>query len=208
MLSGIDVLCHNSIRIAKDKIIYIDPFRIKKDYKDADLIFCTHSHNDHFSPEDINKVKTENTIIVVTEDCFEQAVELGFKEKNIIKVLPNQKYKILDLDVETVPAYNLEKQYHEQEKKWVGYILDINDITYYIAGDTDCTPEAKSVTCDVAFLPVGGTYTMNYKEASSLANTIEPQIVIPVHYGEIVGTEEDAKKFKELIDENIECVIM
>ena len=208
MLSGIEVLCHSSIRIAKDKIIYIDPFKITNEYNDADIIFCTHSHYDHFSEEDINKVKKDDTKLVLTLDCLEKAKNLGFDQKNIVLVKPNEKYKVSGINFETVPAYNLEKDFHKQESNWVGYLLEINDITYYIAGDTDLIPEVKSVNCDVAFLPVGGTYTMNAKEAAELANIIEPQIAIPIHYGSIVGTMKDAETFKNELKENIECKIM
>lgn len=208
MLSGIEVLCHSSIRFTKEKTIYFDPFKISKDYNDADIIFCTHSHYDHFSEEDINKVRKEDTILVITEDCLDKAKKVGFDVENIILVSPNNKYKVLGISFETVPAYNLEKDYHKQEYNWVGYILEINDITYYIAGDTDLISEIKSVNCDVAFLPIGGTYTMTAVEAAKLANTIEPQIVIPIHYGEIVGDKEDVEKFKQALNENIECVIM
>ena len=208
MLSGIEVLCHSSIRIQKDIIIYIDPFKITKDYNDADIIFCTHSHYDHFSEEDIKKVKKDSTILVITEDCYEKVKKMGFQQKNIIVVTPNKKYKVLDISFETVNAYNIEKEYHKLENNWVGYIIEINDITYYIAGDTDLIPEIKSVNCDVAFLPIGGTYTMNAKEAATLANIIEPQIAIPIHYGEIVGSIEDSEIFKNQLSEEIECVIM
>lgn len=208
MLSGIEVLCHSSIRIAKEKIIYVDPYKINTNYNDADIIFCTHSHYDHFSMEDINKVRKPETILVITTDCLDKAKELGFDTKNIITVEQNKKYEILGITVETVPAYNLENEYHNQVDNWVGYILEINDITYYIAGDTDLIPEIKSVNCDVAFLPVGGTYTMTAKTAANLANIIEPQIVIPTHYGTLVGTKEDAEIFEKELDENIECVIL
>ena len=208
MLSGIEVLCHNSIRIAKDKIIYVDPFKVNKEYNDADIIFCTHSHYDHFSAEDINKVRKDETVLVITTDCFEKAKKIGFNEKNIITVEQNKKYEILGIEVETVPAYNLENEYHNQIDNWVGYVIEINDITYYIAGDTDLIPEIKSVNCDVAFLPIGGTYTMTAKAAANLANIIEPQIAIPTHYGTLVGTKEDAEKFKAELNEDIEGVIL
>ena len=208
MLCGIEVLCHSSIRIEKDKIIYVDPFKIEKEYNDADIIFCTHSHYDHFSEEDIRKVIKNDTILVITQDCLQKARNLGINKKNIIVVVPNQKYTILGIEVETVPAYNLEKDFHKPENNWVGYILEINDITYYIAGDTDLIPEIKSVNCDVAFLPIGGTYTMNAKEAAELANIIEPHIVIPIHYGTIVGTKKDEEKFVSKVKEDIECVVM
>ena len=207
MLSGIEVLCHSSIRIDKHLVTYIDPYKINKEYHDADIIFCTHTHTDHFSDEDILKVKTDNTYLVGTEDCLIKAMKLGFNENRIIIVEPNNSYELLGIKFDTVPAYNLESQYHPKENNWVGYILEYNDIHYYIAGDTDLTPETKTVSCDVAFVPVGGRYTMNAKEAASLVNTIEPQIAIPTHYGNIVGTRDDAELFKKLVKEGIEVKI-
>jgi L-ascorbate metabolism protein UlaG (beta-lactamase superfamily) len=187
--------------------MYVDPYKIEGEPHDADIIFCTHTHTDHFSEEDILKVKHDKTILVGTEDCLIKAMKLGFDEANIRIVEPNEKYEVLGIGIETVPAYNIEKNYHPKENNWVGYILEINDIHYYIAGDTDLTQETKAVTCDVAFVPVGGRYTMNAKEAASLINTIEPQIAIPIHYGDIIGSIDDAELFKKLVKENIEVKI-
>jgi L-ascorbate metabolism protein UlaG (beta-lactamase superfamily) len=204
MLSGIEVLCHSSIRIEKKLVMYIDPYKIEDEKHDADIIFCTHTHTDHFSEEDILKIRKDNTIFVGTEDSLTKVMKLGFSEDFIKIVEPNKSYEVLGINFETIPAYNLEKQYHLRENNWVGYILEINDIHYYIAGDTDFTPETKKLSCDVAFVPVGGRYTMNAKEAAALINTIEPQIAIPTHYGDIIGTHEDAELFKKLVKENIQ----
>lgn len=204
MLTGIEVLCHSSIKITKNYIIYVDPYKIKDELHDADIIFCTHSHYDHFSEEDILKVKNSNTILVITEDSVLKAYKLDFDKDKVMVVTPGKKYTVLDINFETVLAYNLEKQYHSLENNWVGYILEINDVHYYIAGDTDLTPESKKVSCDVAFVPIGGVYTMNAKEAASLVNTIEPQIAIPTHYGEIIGTTVDADLFEKLVKESIQ----
>ena len=204
MLSGVEVLCHSSIRIDKHLIMYIDPYKIKKEKHDADIIFCTHTHYDHFSEEDILKIKNNKTIFVGTEDAYVNAMKLGFSEDRFLMVEPEKKYEILGIKFETVPSYNIEKTYHPRENGWVGYIIEIDDIRYYIAGDTDFTPETKTVTCDVALIPIGGRFTMNAKEAASLVNTIEPQIAIPTHYGEIVGTQEDAELFRKLIKDGIQ----
>ena len=208
MLKGIEVLCHSSIRIEKERIIYIDPFRIEKDYNDADIIFVTHSHYDHFSPEDIKMVKSFNTIIVVTEDLLEKAIQIGFKKEKIITVKPSQRGEIIGINFMTIPAYNVNKQFHQKQNNWVGYILEIDGINYYIAGDTDITEEAKNVNCDVAFVPVGGTYTMTSQEAAELVNIIKPQIAIPIHYGEIVGNNQDAEMFSKLLSNEIKCRIL
>ena len=208
MLGNIKCLGHSTIKILdKDKVIYIDPYNIKDDKKDADIIFITHDHYDHFSEEDIIKIKNENTIIVITEDIYNKVIELGFLEKKIIKVMPKEEYKIGNIRFQTIPAYNIDKKFHPKENMWVGYLININSIRYYIAGDTDITNENKKVKCDVAFLPVGGTYTMDYKEAAELANIIRPKIVVPIHYGIIVGTKEDALNFKNFINKDIECEI-
>ena len=130
-----------------------------------------------------------------------------YKENKIVIVDPNKKYKINDLCVETVSAYNINKAFHPKENEWVGYIFNLDYERIYVAGDTDITPEALNVKCDLAFLPIGGTYTMDYAEAAKLANSIMPTIVVPTHYGKIVGTVQDAKNFKSLLDSKINCKI-
>ena len=198
MNERLQVLCHSSIKITGDKIIYFDPFNIKENFSDADYIFCTHSHYDHFSPEDINKVKNNNTKLIVTKDVIGSAAKL-INKNNIILVQPNEEYKIDNLVIKTVPAYNRIKKFHPKENNWVGYIVETNGQKYYIAGDTDNIEELQNIKCDVAFLPVGGTYTMDYKEASELANVINAKLVIPTHYGEIVGNKDDGIKFANLV---------
>ena len=208
MLKNIEVLCHSSIRFNKERIIYIDPFRIKKNYNDADIILITHSHYDHFSEEDIQKVRKENTIIMLTEDLNEKALNMGFEKEKIMIVKPNKKYKIDEIEIETIPAYNVNKQFHPKTNQWVGYIINLQEGRYYIAGDTDATPENRQIKCDVAFVPIGGTYTMTFQEAARLINEIKPKIAVPIHYGEIVGTKQDAKEFKKLLDTEIKCEIL
>ena len=205
---NIKILCHSSIKIeSQGTIIYIDPFKIKDANHDADIIAITHSHYDHFSEEDILKVKNDETKIVITNDLLERTLQLGFEEKNITIATPSNLYKVLDIQVNTISAYNENKKFHPKANNWVGYILNIENQKIYIAGDTDITEENKNIKCDVALVPVGGTYTMNYKEAAELTNIIRPKKVIPMHYAEIVGNKEDAIKFKKLINENIDVEI-
>lgn len=209
MIEDFKVLCHSSIRIVADKkVIYIDPFGIEEKFNDADYICITHSHYDHFSPEDILKVKNNDSIILITEDIYVNVLKLGFKENKIVIVDPDKKYKVKDLYVETVSAYNIDKAFHPKNNLWVGYILNLGYERIYIAGDTDITPEALRVECDLAFVPIGGTYTMDYAEAAKLVNAIKPTIVVPTHYGKIVGSIQDAKNFKCLLNSNIDCKIM
>ena len=207
MLEGIELLCHSALKINKNNvIIYVDPFHIKERYNDADFILITHSHYDHFSEEDIQKVRNKNTTILITEDLISKVNSNDYK--NIVKVEPFQIYEFKDIKIETIPAYNINKQFHPRENNWVGYILAINQNKYYVAGDTDITKENKSVKCDVAFVPVGGTYTMDAKEAVTLVNEIKPKIAVPIHYGEIVGSEDDAIEFVNNLNESIEGKIL
>ena len=208
MLEGIQVLCHSSIKFNKNKIIYFDPFKIEENYNDADIIFITHNHYDHYSEEDIDKVIKEDTIIVAPEDLMNKLSNRKTKSENNILVKPNESYNIKGININTIPAYNTNKKFHPRENGWVGYVIEIDGIIYYVAGDTDITEENRKVKCDVAFVPVGGTYTMNYKEAAELINEIKPKVAVPIHYGSIVGTKEDATKFSELINSDIKCEIL
>ena len=207
MLENVEVLCHSSIKINKGIIIYFDPFKINQEYHDANFIFITHSHYDHYSPEDINKVRKENTHVVAPIDLLDNLLTLGFTKGSITTVKLNENYNVNGLTFKTIPAYNTNKQFHPKKNNWVGYLLNLDDITYYIAGDTDITEENKQVKCDVAFVPVGGTYTMDYKEAAQLINEIKPKTAVPTHYAAIVGTKKDVKNFAKLLDSDIECKI-
>lgn len=208
MLENIEVLYHSSIKFNKEKVIYIDPFKIDKNYSDADLIFITHDHYDHYSEEDIDKVKKEDTTIIAPEELLTKLLRKGFRKDCIIIIEPNQKYVVEGIKFETIPAYNTNKQFHPKENEWVGYIIELKGIRYYIAGDTDITEENKKVKCDVALVPVGGTYTMDFKEAAYLINEIKPKIAIPTHYGSIVGTNKDATDFIKLLNPMTKGVIL
>lgn len=208
MLEDITVLCHSSIKINKEKVIYIDPFKIDRNYNDADIIFITHDHYDHYSEDDIDKIRKNDTIIVAPEGLLTKLLRKGFRQEYIITVEPDEEDMVEGIKFETIPAYNTNKQFHPKENGWVGYIIEIRGIRYYIAGDTDITEENKKVKCDVAFVPVGGTYTMDFKEAAGLVNEIKPKIAIPIHYGSIVGTKQDATDFIKLLHPTIEGVIL
>lgn len=208
MLKNIEVLCHSSIKIKEEKVIYVDPFKIDKNYNDADIIFITHDHYDHYSEEDIEKIRKENTIVIAPNGIYEKLLSNRFNKENIIEVRPDKKYEVKEIKFETVPAYNINKQFHPKENAWVGYIIELDGIRYYIAGDTDITEENRKVKCDVAFVPVGATYTMDFKEAATLVNEIKPKVAVPIHYGSIVGKKEDAINFINLLDTEIKGKIL
>ncbi len=205
-MKNINLFKHNSIKITGDFNIYIDPFEIDNETKDADIIFITHSHYDHFSIKDILKIKNENTIIVSTKDTYQELIKY-FDSNKVIIVIPNNSYEVLGIKFDTVRAYNVNKSFHPIDNDWVGYIINIDNTKYYIMGDTDINDDVLKVKCDVLFIPIGGTYTMNYKEAASYTNTINPKIVIPTHYGLIVGDSKLGQEFKSLINNNISCEI-
>lgn len=208
MISNIYINCHSSIKFSDKKIIYFDPYRIEDKINDADIIFITHDHYDHFDEESINKIVNDNTIIVVPKSIVSKCLNMGINKDNIVSVLPNNTYNINGIIVETIPSYNIGKKFHPKENNWCGYLITLNNIKYYIAGDTDITNENKKVKCDVALVPIGGTYTMDYIEAAELINIIKPKVVIPTHYACIVGSIEDGYKFKDLLSDDIVCELL
>lgn len=205
-MKNINLFKHNSIKITGDFNIYIDPFEIDNETEDADIIFITHSHYDHFSINDILKIKNKNTIIVSTKDTYQELIKY-FDSNKIIIASPNNSYEVFGIKFYTARAYNVNKSFHPIDNDWVGYIINIDNTKYYIMGDTDINDDVLKVKCDVLFIPIGGTYTMNYKEAASYTNTINPKIVIPTHYGLIVGDSKLGQEFKSLINNNISCEI-
>src|SRR3989344_5625498 len=171
-MENIHWLGHASFKIDGEKIVYIDPYQIDESEK-ADIILITHTHFDHLSLEDIQKIRKEDTIILAPEDAREKLT--GFQP-----VKPNQFLTIRGIKIQTVPAYNLDKQFHPREKEWVGYIININGKKVYHAGDTDLIPEMEDFgDVDIAILPIGGTYTMDVTEAIQAVHVIEPKIAIP-----------------------------
>ena len=204
----VSINTHSSIRIAGSKVLYFDPFEIAGEPHDADMIFITHDHYDHFSPDDIRKVKKDATLLIVPEGMKKTVLDkTEFFAKNIIYMKSRQQKEFSRLLVETVPAYNRLKPFHSKGKGWVGYVVTLDDVKYYIAGDTDVTKEAMNVRCNVAIVPVGGHYTMDARDAAKLVKEIHPRYAIPSHYGKIVGTPEDGQSFAKLLPRDIKGVI-
>ena len=208
MIDDIEVFTQNSIRI-KNRIgtIYIDPFQMKESPNDADYILITHEHYDHYSPEDIDKVVGDNTILVIPESMSDKIGDVSDKMKRIVTVKPGMYYEADGLEFDTVAAYNTMKNFHPKSAEWVGYILRLDNKRIYIAGDTDATKEAKAVKCDIALVPIGGTFTMNAKQAAGLINEIRPDEAIPTHYGSVVGSPEDAEVFKDNVKEPVKVEV-
>ena len=207
MIDNIEVFTQSSIRIKSSQgTIYLDPFQIKTEPHDADYILITHDHYDHFSVDDIKKIAKISTILVVPARMEDDAKELANDVASIVTVKPGVYKEISGLEIETIPAYNTVKPFHPRRAEWVGYILRADGKRIYVAGDTGLTKEARQVKCDIALLPVGGTYTMDTRRAAELANTIKPEYVIPTHYGSIVGKQSDGQTFASLVKSPVKVV--
>ena len=179
-------LCH------EDTVIYIDPWKLKVEPHDAMLVLVSHDHYDHYSTEDIAKVCGPNTKLIASSDVVA-------KEGKGEAIKPGQTIKVDGICVNGVASYNPNKQFHPKEKNWLGFVIEIADKRIYYAGDTDITEEMKALKdIDLALLPIGGTYTMDAAEAAEATKHFKPKIAIPYHWGDIVGSKKDAKKFAEL----------
>ena len=197
MLDKIYWLGHSSIKIKGEKTVYIDPWKLR-DSDPADLILISHSHGDHLSPGDVEKIYKDDTVIITTEDCAAQL------SGDLRVVKPGDEIQVGEIKVKAVPSYNTNKAFHPRQNKWVGFIITMEGNRIYYCGDTDFIPEMKEIEADIMIVPVGGTYTMTAEEAAGAVNLIKPGIAIPVHYGDIVGSIKDAKKFKALCEVPVE----
>ncbi len=198
-----------------ETVIQIDPFNVgdRVGIPSADIVLITHSHYDHCSIEDIAKVSKPSTIVLAPQECLDSLSKLDIKEK--LAVLPDKKYDINGIMIETVPAYTINTEFHPKSKKWVGYIVTINSVVdskisskkFYHAGDTSDIPEfasQKFADIDVAFLPIDGVYTMSGAEAALAANKFKLKLAIPIHYGSVAGTIEGAYQLQKLCDCDVE----
>jgi L-ascorbate metabolism protein UlaG (beta-lactamase superfamily) len=163
------------------------------------VIFITHAHYDHFSPDDILKASCHESYFVFPAGMEKDAAQLGFPEKNFIFCKPGQSYTINGILFEALPAYNRLKPFHPKKNGWLGFVVSVGGVRVYVAGDTDALSENEKISCDIALLPIGGKYTMNAREAAALTNAIRPSAVIPTHYGTIVGSPSDFEAFMMLV---------
>jgi L-ascorbate metabolism protein UlaG (beta-lactamase superfamily) len=192
------------------KTIYFDPYELR-DGEQADIVFVTHSHFDHLSLDDLSKIVSEKTVVVVSEEGKAQLAKLKLKEVKSVK--PGDTLTVEGIEVATVPAYNINKfkapgqPFHPKEEGMVGYIIKVENVKVYHAGDTDKIAEMEGLNPDVALIPVSGTYVMTAEEAAEAVKLIKPKVAIPMHYGAIVGSREDAEKFKQLV-KDVQVVIL
>ena len=199
----IRVNSQSSIRIVSDKVIYFDPYQIKEETHDADLIFITHDHPDHFSIEDIKKVEKADTVYVIPDSMYNL---LG--GENVVTLNPYEKTVIEGYETLSVPSYNTRSGFHPRNKNYLGYIVTIEGKRVYVAGDCDLNEDDRKIRCDIACIPIGGHFTMDGKEAAKLIGEIHPETVIPTHYGLFVGGKNAGRKFKELVADDIEVRLL
>lgn len=199
-LNHITVNAQSSIRIEGSKILYFDPFQVEDARHDADIIFITHEHFDHFEPESIAKIKKEDTLLVVPESMKKKVLsESGMMPDKCVFYGPGETHEQEGMVIETIPAYNKLKPFHPKMNKWLGYIVKMDDIRYYVAGDTDVNEDIKKVQCDIALIPIGGHYTMDKKQAADYIAELRPKAVIPTHYGNVVGDKADGQVFEDSV---------
>jgi len=195
-------LGHDGFRIQDGHIIYVDPYQIEQGGPKADIVLVSHEHDDHCSIEDLRKIVTPETVIVAHNQSKNALSKLKVKETKIMK--PGDRLTISNVNIEAVPAYNVNKfrapskPFHPKEDGKLGFVVTVNNVRIYHAGDTDHIPEMRSVKPDIALLPVSGTYVMTASEAVDAAAAINPKIAIPMHYDAIVGSVKDAEEFKRL----------
>lgn len=206
MVENIQWYGQASVRIeVAGKFIYIDPYLVT-DKEPAELIFITHSHGDHFSIDDIKKIVNNGTKIYAPKDCCQKLINEGIV--NCKEVTPGQTLNIDGIKVKVVPAYNIVKNFHAKEKKFVGYLLTVDGVKIYHPGDTERIPEMKDIKCDIAFMPLGQTYTMqNVEEAVNAVLDTQAKVAIPIHYGMYEGASTDAQLFKDLLKDKVPVVI-
>lgn len=204
----ITINTHSSIRIEGERVCYFDPYGIEEYKGDADFVFLTHDHYDHFDEASLKNVINPHTIFVVPNPLRDKLLDMNVPWGQLEAMLPDEKIEVDGLPVEAVSAYNTLKPFHPKFSRWLGYIVTLGGERIYVAGDTDITEEAKGVSCDIALLPCGGMYTMDAAQAAELANTIKPKIAIPTHYGTVAGKPEDGETFKSLVDKGIEVRIL
>jgi L-ascorbate metabolism protein UlaG (beta-lactamase superfamily) len=184
-----------AMRYAGDGLtIYLDPWGTTPDDPKADLIFITHAHFDHLQPSEIERLSSPGTKLVAPRDV---ARELS---GDVTPVAPGESHEIGGVRFQTVPAYNVVEErldMHPRAKAWVGYVLELEGGRYYHAGDTDALPELQGLSVDVAMVPIGGTYTMDYREAAGLVKAMEPGVAVPMHFGFVVCSPSHGDLFKK-----------
>ena len=208
VLNNLHWLGHASFRLDASKVIYFDPWKLSPGSPKADFIFITHDHYDHYSLDDVKIISTKDTVIVADNAVGRQLQGARLDCRAIRSLFPGDNIEIDGVRINAVASYNIGKQFHTKNSQKLGFIVTIDGIKIYNAGDTDNIPEMKNYLCDIALLPVSGTYVMTAEEAAQAALIIKPKVAIPMHYGDIVGSDSDARRFQDLLKGKMEVKIL
>jgi L-ascorbate metabolism protein UlaG (beta-lactamase superfamily) len=190
VFSGVKItlLGHASVMLEGDGArIYVDPFVLPKPAQMADAILYTHGHHDHCVPAP--SITSTRTAII------------GHGCKIPGRVInPGGSEKVGGIIIEAVHAYNPSKPFHPKDSG-VGYVIHFKSAKIYVAGDTDLIPEMGAIKCDVAIVPIGGTFTMDAKEGAEAIVQIKPKVAIPYHYNYLADARADPAEFQRLVEE-------
>lgn len=196
-LTGITWFRGSSIRIRRSGLeIHVDPLGVDED-SEADFVLLTHPHYDNFSEEDIARVRGPDTVLVAPASMKKQLDGADHFMR------PGDMLQLDRFDVLAVPAHNVDKKFHTADQGWLGYVFTIDGTTYYHAGDTDFLPAMFGIRCDVAFLPAGGHYTMGVEDTARAGEACGAETIVPIHWGEPHGTEEDIETLRALFSRNV-----
>ena len=174
----------------------------------ADIIFISHEHYDHCSKDDVKIISSPGTVVVTCEAGAKKLSSLKSVCKEIRAMAPGDSCEIDGVGVKAVASYNTNKEFHLKYTKKLGFIVTMDGVSLYHAGDTDRIPEMGEVKCDMALLPISGTYVMTADEAAKAALVMKPKVAIPIHYGDIIGTDSDAKHFQDVLKGKVEVKIL
>ncbi len=199
MWDNLHWLGHDSFRIDGLKTIYFDPYKLPKKSPKADIILITHEHFDHYSLGDLKPITSKDTVIVADKAVAKQLQGVKLICKEVKSLSPGDDIDVDGVKINAVASYNTNKKFHTRDSEKLGFIVTTEGIKIYHSGDTDMIPQMKNYECDIALLPVSGTYVMTAREAACAALVIKPKLAIPMHYGSIIGSDNDAEIFQDLL---------
>jgi L-ascorbate metabolism protein UlaG (beta-lactamase superfamily) len=208
MIENLHWLGHSSFRWEGSRVVYFDPWKLARGSKKADIIFVSHEHFDHFSKDDIALISSSDTVIVTCEAVRRQMASAEAICREVRALAPGQMLSVFGVAIVATAGYNIGKEFHTKKSGKLGCIVTMDGLRVYFAGDTDAIPEMGGYRCDVALLPVSGTYVMTADEAADAALAINPRIVVPMHYGDIIGSASDASRLKDALEGKVEVKIL
>jgi L-ascorbate metabolism protein UlaG (beta-lactamase superfamily) len=208
MLDNLHWLGHSGFRLEGLKTIYFDPYQLPKNPVKADIVLITHEHDDHYSPENLKLISSRGTVIVTDRAVGKKIQDANLVCRDIKVLSPGEDIDVYSVKINAVASYNTNKHFHSRNSKKLGFIVMTDGLRIYHAGDTDMIPEMRNYECDIALLPVSGIYVMTAEEAARAVLAIKPKLAIPMHYGSVAGSNDDAIRFQDLLRGKVEVKIL